>query len=270
MKRISFILVAAALVVLGGCKNQNKKQDVQVQTNPNDPIVLQNLQISAANLVESTKEMKRIPIINKTPEGKIVLTDSEKKVKPDFLLDPAIATKYSDLSHKYRVTFMLATDLAIANLYEMPANDYKNALNTLLVDIQDDALTLFAQTPWMDAETVKEALSFLVEDEYKNGRPNFFWEGTAAGMVEQLYFVTRDIDKYIKMFDDQSAADVTYNFVCVHEGLKSLSDLYPEMDSLNEVLTPLYVINAINVEQLKEQLTTLKGDIEYIREAVLK
>ena len=71
------------------------------------------------------------------------------------------------------------------------------------------------------------------------------------------------------MFDDESASEVTYNFVCVHEGIRSLIEFYPEMESLNTILDPLYVINAINVEQLKAQLIELKGEIEVIRTALL-
>ena len=41
------------------------------------------------------------------------------------------------------------------------------------------------------------------------------------------------------------------------------------MESLNTILDPLYVINAINVEQLKAQLIELKGEIEVIRTALL-
>ena len=271
MKKITFALLAAAAVICAGCKNQNKTQNQQAPADilTDDPIELQVLKVSAENLLESAKEMKHIPIVTKDKNGKVVLTDKEKKVKPDFLLDPTTLTMYPDLTHKYRAVAMLAVDLAIADLYEMNANDYKAVLSALLVDIQDEALNIFAQTPWTDEEGGKNALKDLLEDEYNNGRPNFFWESAAASVVEQIFFVTRDVDKYIKMFDDQAAADVTYNFVCVHEGIKSLADIYPEMEALNTIIAPLYVINAINVEQLKSQLTELKGEIEDIRAKLL-
>jgi hypothetical protein len=42
------------------------------------------------------------------------------------------------------------------------------------------------------------------------------------------------------------------------------------MESLNTALEPLYVINAISVDQLKSQLTELKGEIKAVREYLLK
>lgn len=165
---------------------------------------------------------------------------------------------------------MLGADLVVANLYEMPANDIKEGISKLLVDISDPALDVFAQTPWGTTEDASVAVSALLEDEYAADRANFFWESAAASMVEQLYVVTRDIDKFMPMFDDEAATDVTFNFICVHQGIISLMDVYPELQSLNTVMEPLYVINAISAAQLKEQLTTLKGSIEGARAALLK
>ena len=72
------------------------------------------------------------------------------------------------------------------------------------------------------------------------------------------------------MFTDESAADITYNFVCLHDGLTKTVNASPEMESLNEVLEPLYVINAITVDELKTQLLQVKDDIEKARETLLK
>ena len=165
---------------------------------------------------------------------------------------------------------MFTADKNIANMYGMSITDYNESIFKLLTDINDPALKDFYTLPSIDIESDREAFEIFVDEEYEAGRANFFWDGTAAGLVEQLFILTRDVDKFMPMFTDQVAADVTYNFVCVHEGLIQMIKLYPEMEGLNTALEPLYVINAISVAQLREQLLQLKGDIEAARAYLLK
>lgn len=274
MKKFTVILLAALLVAVPSCKNQNKTQgqnkDVDLSSKEN--IVSEELKVDVANLVESAKKMKRMPFAEKTADGKFALSEKEKMVKPDYLINPSIANDLVTLSQKYRTVAMLGIDIMIANIYGMPNTDYKEAVSKLLVDINDPALTDYAGLDWslVAPEEESEYLAEFIDEEYEQGRPQFFWEGVASSLVEQLYICTRDVDKFMPMFTDQVAADVTYNFVCVHEGLIQMIKLYPEMEGLNTALEPLYVINAISVAQLREQLLQLKGDIEAARAYLLK
>lgn len=270
MKKITIILFAA-LLVIPSCKNRNQNNEETKDLVSAEEILSENLKVSAANLAESAKKMKRIPFATKNADGTFALTDKEKMVKPDYLLDPAIANNLISFIQKYRVIAMLGADLMITNLYEMANTDYKNAVNKLLVDLNDNALNQIASIDWsMENEYFQEDFDTFVDEEYEAGRQNFFWESAAAFMVEQVYILTRNIDKFMPMFTDETAADVTYNFVCVHEGIVQMIANYPEMSSLNEVLEPLYVINAISVDQLKEQLMSIKGEIETARAFLLQ
>ncbi|MDO5320762.1 MAG: hypothetical protein Q4F39_00045 [Bacteroidia bacterium] len=272
MKKFSIILLAALLVV-PSCKNQNKNTEGEQSQEPltAEQILSEELKINAANLAESAKKMKRIPFAAKNADGTFALSEKEKMVKPDYLLDPAVANNLISFTQKYRVIAMLGADLMITNLYEMANTDYKNAINKLLVDLNDDALNQIASIDWsMENDYFQEDFDTFVDEEYAAGRQNFFWESAAAFMVEQVYILTRNIDKFMPMFTDETAADVTFNFVCVHEGIVQMIANYPEMSSLNEVLEPLYVINAITVDQLKEQLMSIKSDIEAARAFLLQ
>lgn len=274
MKKFTVILLAALLVAVPSCKNQNKaqEQNKDVDLSSKENIVSEELKVDVANLVESAKKMKRMPFAEKTADGKFALSEKEKMVKPDYLINPSIANDLVTLSQKYRTVAMLGIDIMIANIYGMPNTDYKEAVSKLLVDINDPALTDYAGLDWslVAPEEESEYLAEFIDEEYEQGRPQFFWEGVASSLVEQLYICTRDVDKFMPMFTDQVAADVTYNFVCVHEGLIQMIKLYPEMEGLNTALEPLYVINAISVAQLREQLLQLKGDIEAARAYLLK
>lgn len=277
MKKITVIALAIAMVLLPSCKNQGKnaaEAAEEIDLSTQEAMINAEVKAEMNDLLESIKKMKGVPFVAKTKDGKIVLTEKEKKVKPDYLLDPAAVNNAVTLAQKYRLGGILGVDLVLANAYEMPATELKEALSKLLVDVNDEAFTIFASTPWTDPEgnmdAIQSAIGDLAEAEFEADRANFFWETTAASLVEQVYILTRNMDLFLQMFDDQTAADVTFNFVCLHDGMTQMLKIYPDMESLNEVLEPLYVINAMDKAQLKDQLTQLKGSIEIAREALLK
>ncbi|MCQ2187089.1 MAG: hypothetical protein MJY73_01940 [Bacteroidales bacterium] len=276
MKKVLYAVMAIAVVLsVASCKNNNKKQAQEAEAvdyseATAEKILADEINVDLANLVESAKKIKPVAFLKTQKDGKLVLSDKEKKVKPDYLIAPESANDLVTLSQKYRAVGMLTSDKIIAELYEMPTNVFNEAIFKLLKDINDPALEAFFTLPPMDIETNREAFATFVDDEYNEGRINFFWEGIAALTVEQVYILSQNIDKFLPAFTDETAADITYNFVCLHDGLTKTVNASPEMESLNEILKPLYVINAITVDELKGQLTQVKDEIAAAREQLLK
>ena len=268
-------MAIAVVLSVASCKNNNKKQAQEAEAvdyseATAEKILADEINVDLANLVESAKKIKPVAFLKTQKDGKLVLSDKEKKVKPDYLIAPESANDLVTLSQKYRAVGMLTSDKIIAELYEMPTNVFNEAIFKLLKDINDPALEAFFTLPPMDIETNREAFATFVDDEYNEGRINFFWEGIAALTVEQVYILSQNIDKFLPAFTDETAADITYNFVCLHDGLTKTVNASPEMESLNEILKPLYVINAITVDELKGQLTQVKDEIAAAREQLLK
>lgn len=271
MKKFAIIAIALTVVAASSCKNrasnkQAEEQEATPEMSQKEQMIQAELQINLAAFVESTKKINNLPF-ERGQEGEFKLTEKDKKVKPDYLLDPNCVNDLVSLSQKYRAISMLMVDKVIAGLYELPVERYEQAISKLAVDINDPS---FKSLTEMKSLPSGEMTSKLYEDECAAGRPNLFWESIAAGLVEQLYVCTKNIDRFTAMFDDETASDVTYNFVLLHEGIISLVDLYPEMESLNQALYPLYVINAITVDQFRQQLTELKGEIEIVRALLIK
>lgn len=274
MKKISILILAAALVLVPSCKNgkanKAKQATVDYSEASVDELTSAELNADIAILLESAKKIRMVPFAKANSEGKLVLTDKEKMVKPDFLVSPNVAKRLITLSQKYRAVGMLTSDKSIAELYDMSVVDYNEMIIKLLTDINDPALTDFYTLPALDIESNREAFSTFIDEEYEAGRINYFWEGVSAGLVEQVYLLTRDVDKFMPMFTDDLASEITFNFVCVHDGLTKTVNSTPEMASLNEILEPLYVINAVSVEELRSQLIAVKGEVEIAREKLLK
>lgn len=273
MKKLTVVILALALLMVPSCKNQNNKKPQKEaekrELSEKEQLLTEELKANLQNLAQSAKQLRNIAFIQKKDDGSFTLTEKDKLVKPDYLVDPAAVDDLVTLSQKYRCWAMLGVDKMVCELYEMPTTDYEAAIAKLIADINDPAIDSFAGIDWNVDETVKAELDKFVEAEYSAGRAPFMWDAVAASLVEQLYVITRNIDLFMPMFDDQSAADFTYNFVTVHERILDLMEFYPEMENLNEALFPLYVINAVTAEQFKEQLISLKDEIEIVREYLL-
>jgi len=272
MKKLSLLMLGFALFALPSCMNQGGDSDSNadsVAISKEEQLLMEQLKFNINNLVESAKQLKAAPFVSQKDDGSIELTEKEKMVKPDYLFDLSSTNELVDLSQKYRAVAILGIDQVIAEKYDMSTAGFKASIAKLVLEIDDPAFSKFAQTVWEEHGPVNEAISELVDGEYEADRAKFFWEFIAAGLVEQTYVLTENMDKFMPMFDDQSASDVTFNFVCVHYGITEMIKLYPEMASLDEVLLPLYVINATSKAELERQLIELKDVIKAVRQNIL-
>jgi len=273
MKQTTVILLAIAILVLPSCKctSSNKAESTEAtsaEISTKEQMITEELKVNLQSLIESTKQMKPV-LIFKNVNGSLQLVEKEKMVKPDYLIDPASVNNLVNLSQKYRAVAMLSIDKKVAQLYDMPVDEIDAALAKIAVDINDPALKEFSSDIFSNQE-VGEGISKFCQAEFDAERSALCWEAISAGLVEQVYVLTKNMDKFLPMFDDQAASDVTYNFVCVHEGIMKLMEIYPELESLNSIMLPLYVINAVSVDQLRDQLIELKGEIEVVRALLLK
>ena len=272
MKKIITVILAMTIILLPSCKNQGNRKKAadkaKTEVSEAEKFAIEDLKVNMANLLESLKKMNTVPFVS-GKNGAVSLSEQEKRVKPDYLFNTASVSNLATLTQKYRAAAILTVDRIIADLYDMPVADFDEALAKLNVEINDPALKEFSEKLKAN-EKAGDVISDFCDKEYNAGRANLFWEAVTASLVEQVYVCSKNLDKFMPMFTDESAAEVTYNFVCVQEGIKSLFDFYPEMKSLNTIIEPLFVINAISVDQLRSQLTELKGEIEVIRGTLAK
>lgn len=271
------IVMLSSMLLLDACScesenERQKKAQAALEEEKNAQLETDKQAVKAEidALIAATEGIKMAPFMTATEDGRFVLTEKEKMVKPDYLIHPSKLSSLTTLSQKYHVCAMMAVDMVIAKMYDMPKADMNEAMAKLLVDLNDDAFTMFASTPWHDLETASDAMVTLIQDEYAAGREDFYWEAVASSFIEQLYVITRNVDKFMPMFTDESVYNFTYNFVYLREGLLTLVSHNPEMESMYNVLAPLYVINAMTVEQFRDELLLLKEDIERSREYLLK
>jgi hypothetical protein len=267
MKKLSIIAVVIAAVVIASCGGKKSAQN-EVE---NDSIKsFEQTQIEASikmhfdSLAAELGKLKNLPFAQ-DEQGKIVLSKEEKQVKPDYLLDPAIAENATTLAEKYRALVALQIDKQIATLYELPVEDFDKSITKLVADINDPSFKVFENT-----NSLYETSQALYDAMNENGRINYFWQMAATSLVEQFYVASQKSDTFLASFDDEAAANSTFRFILLKDAIERLQEYDPEITPVAEAFQPLDVLNATTVAELKTQLQEAKEPIAAAREALIK
>ena len=179
--------------------------------------------------------------------------------------NPSVAENATTLAEKYRMLSALSVDKRIAALYEMPTEDYDKAITKLAADINDPSFKEME-----DASTIYETTQSLYNAMGENGRINYFWQLVATSLVEQLYIVSQNTEKFISAFDDDAASNITFRIVLLTDAVARLAEYDPEIAPVAKAIEPLVVLNAISVDQLKAQLAEAKEEITAARNNLVK
>jgi hypothetical protein len=266
MKKLSMIAVAFAAMTFAACGG-NKGAQTAEQTDSVKSFEQEQIEASIKlqfdSIASELSKLKNLPVVQK--DGSIALTDEEKQVKPDYLLDLATAENAMTLSEKYRVLSAIEVDKEVAKLFDMPTDEYDKTIAKLAADINDPSFQAVG-----DASGIYEAAQELYDAMNENGRINYFWQIVASSLVEQLYVTTQNTDKFIGAFTDDAAANVTFRIILLQDALTRLLQYDPELAPVVEAIEPLTVLNATTVAEFKTQLEEAKEKITASRNALVK
>ena len=265
MKKLTILALAA--IVFAACGG-NKSANVEAETDTLKSFEQEQIEASIKmhfdSIAAEFSKMEQPKFVKETKDG-ITLTKEEKQVKPDYLLAPAIADEATTLAEKYRIISALSVDKRIANLYEMPVEDYEKAITKLAADIDDPSFKVID-----NAGSLFETSSELYDAMNQNGRINYFWQIASAALVEQLYVVSQNKEKFLSTFTDETAANVTFRIILILDATNRLSQYDPEIQPIATALAPLEHLNATTVDELKAQVDDMNDEIKAAREALVK
>ena len=265
MKKLTILALAA--IVFAACGG-NKSANVEAETGTLKSFEQEQIEASIKmhfdSIAAEFSKMEQPKFVKETKDG-ISLTKEEKQVKPNYLLAPAVADEATTLAEKYRIISALSVDKRIANLYEMPVEDYEKAITKLAADIDDPSFKVID-----NAGSLFETSSELYNAMDQNGRINYFWQIASAALVEQLYVVSQNKDKFLSTFTDETAANVTFRIILILDATNRLSQYDPEIQPIATALAPLEHLNATTVDELRAQIDDMSEEILAAREALVK
>lgn len=268
MKKFTLAIVAFAAMVLASCGGSKPQQEVAEQDSVK---TFEQAQLESAvkmhldSLSTEINEKQFAAIEENIKAGKIKLSDEEKKVKPTYLLSPAVAQDLASIGQKYAVMAMLAADKEVAGLYDMEVKGYDEAVAKLAADINDPALKKAEETT-----SAIEKNKVLYKEMDAEGRINFYWILTSAATVETIYVMSQNIEKYCAGYTDEQISNITFRLFCIIDALDQLSVYDPQVQGIAEALNPLKELNATTLADFKKELESAKGKIEASRAAFLK
>lgn len=259
------IAVAVAALAFTACGGKKSAEPVEEKTKSFEQEQVEaSIKLHIDSLASALGELKQLPVVQDGEDG-IKLTDEEKQVKPDYLLDPAVAENATTLAEKYRVLSALTVDKKIASMYDMPTDDFDKAINKLAADVNDPSFKVLDNAT--DIYTTSQALYNAMSE---NGRINFFWQLVSTSLVEQLYVISQNSEKFLSAFDDDAASNITFRIVLLTDAVARLAEYDEEIVPVAKAIEPLVVLNAISVDQLKTQVAEAKEEIVAARNALLK
>ena len=142
MKKLSIFAVAFAAMVFAACggnKSGNTVESSDSIKSFEQEQIEASIKMHVDSLASEIGKMKQLPILQAS-NGSIKLTKEELQVKPDYLLNPAVAENATTLAEKYRILAALQVDKETAKLFEMPIDEYDKAVGKLAADINDPSL----------------------------------------------------------------------------------------------------------------------------------
>ena len=259
MKKLMYFAVALAAMAFTACGGNKGAKTTEETTDSLKSFEQEQVEASIKmhidSLAASLGELKQLPIVQDGENG-IKLTDAG---------DTNFFENATTLAEKYRMLSALSVDKRIAALYEMPTEDYDKAITKLAADINDPSFKEME-----DASTIYETTQSLYNAMGENGRINYFWQLVATSLVEQLYIVSQNTEKFISAFDDDAASNITFRIVLLTDAVARLAEYDPEIAPVAKAIEPLVVLNAISVDQLKAQLAEAKEEITAARNNLVK
>ncbi len=266
MKKLSVLaitFVAIAFAACGGKKTQATEETDSLKTFEQQQIEA-SIKMHFDSIASELGKLPQLPFLQ-ADNGGLTLTKEEKQVKPEYLLKASTADEATTLAEKYRILSAINVDKKIATMYEMPTEDYDKAIAKLSADINDPSFKAIE-----DNNALYETSNALYEAMEQNGRVNYFWQLASAALIEQLYVASQNSDKFLSIFDDDAAANVSFRVVLILDAINRLSQYDPEIRPVAEALAPLDVLNATTVNELKSQVAESKDKIALARKSLIK
>jgi len=146
------------------------------------------------------------------------LTDDEKAVKPDYLLDPSIASNLLTKTQKVNALAFYLVDFGVRMLYDMPTEEAKESIAKLATDVNFPVDIDNIQVKTALADPIKKLYDKCKED----GSLADFWQFQNAFITETCYIIAQNPELFFSKVTEEQWQSF-YKKLC--EKNKAMSEL---------------------------------------------
>jgi hypothetical protein len=173
------------------------------------------------------------------------------------------SANFNNEMSKIRILGVLDVDRRVAKLLGY-ITGYDGMITDLLNEINYPPLMYIYQNG------VISNLSYnLYSKMTEDGKINYYWHLAAATLVEQLYLISQNPNIILKNVDDEDAANLTFRIVLTLDAVYRLAQYDSELEKIAQAITPLDIINALSVNELKSQIVQAKEYVNSARRIIL-
>jgi len=202
MKKLILILVVA-MVAMTSCKNTNKQVEPEPSQEQIDAMkvelsedVMAKIDEYAQKYIDSHKDVRTI--FSHTFD---VMTESQKMVKPDYLLDLSTVDNLMTKSQKTAALAIILCEIEFRKAYDMPVEEAKEAAAKLMVELNHPT-----QLEDYRDLTVSEKIKREYETCKENGDIYYFWQFEAALVTEVQYLIAQNPKQFFGNITEEQYA----------------------------------------------------------------
>jgi len=197
MKRILSLIAIMAIcsAVMVSCKNTKTAEPT--------PEEIQAQKVALADSVLADIDAFVDEYINASENAfylkRISLTDEEKMVKPDYLLDPSVANTLVTKSQKVNALAIYILELGIRDIYDMPLDDTKETIAKLALELNHPVEIDMYDPDVPRLERIRKEYDKCKE----NGDLAYFWQFQNAAMNATSYILSQNPELFFSKITEE-------------------------------------------------------------------
>jgi len=221
---IVFIAICSAMMV--SCKNTRTAdptpEEIKQQKQALADSVLADIDALAEQFYNTQSKSFKLKSME--------LTEEEKMVKPDYLLDPSVASNFVTKSQKVNALAIYAVERIVRTLYDMPCDEVTEVVAKLAAEINHpiDADYMTSEAP--ESEKMKRDYEICKE----RGDLAYFWQFQYAVMSELSYIVASNPELFYSKITEEQWQIFCSRFMTIEESVEKLAEYDEEMSQLLE------------------------------------
>jgi len=251
----NYILIALAMVAalsMVSCKNNKKSAQTQEPTQEEVQEMKQALADSVLAEIDAFAE-EYFDASSKSFKLKMFeLTDAEKMIKPDYLLDPSVANNLVTRSQKINALAIFVSEQGIRKIYDMPLEETKEVIVKLAAEVNHPSDVDFLTSDVATSEKMKKEYEICKE----RGELSYFWQFQHAIVVETSYIMTQNPELFFSKITEEQWQAYNKKTNAHNKAIRELAKYDREMADVLELF------NQTRVFSSDEEKTVVNTSIE--------
>lgn len=226
-------VATAAALLMTSCKGEEQKVPAQ---NAASEAVQEQKAALADSVVAKLEALagKYIDAADSTPLFAFAkLSNEEKMVKPDYLLDPAEASKFITKKQKVNGLAIYSVEYFVRKMFGMPVNEVKEAIAKLSIDV-NHPIEVEATINWDDGLS-KEKVKRIYDLCKERGELTYFWQYENA-VVREIDFLLAKNPNFFGKISEKEWQGHLAQWRAVKEALGALAEFDEEMRQAAELV----------------------------------